>query len=162
MSQTVHGSTMYVCLGSDQGTSDNRYFYTMKQYFYFLGCVTYWCVLFHCSNKVKNEGNTRRFLFTFGLKWASMRRPTIKWQHRCQRQLQLMMLACVPSALKSLKLRDIYHVNIHFATSVYLLILSVSANLRSLVWDFIALYVGSIFRVTVFLANLMIGRGFCR
>lgn len=117
---------------------------------------------FIVETKSKDENNTLRFLLTFGLKWASMRRTTIKWRPRCQRLIQSMMLECVQYALKSLKLRGIYHVNIHFARSVYLPILSISANLRSLVWDFIAPYVGSIFRVTELLTNLGIGRGFSR
>lgn len=48
-----------------------------------------------------------------------------------------MTLECAQSAMKSLKHRDISRVNIHSATFVYLHILSVSANLRRHVWDFI-------------------------
>lgn len=73
-----------------------------------------------------------------------------------------MTLECAQSAMKSLKHRDISRVNIHSATFVYLHILSVSANLRRHVWDFIVRCAVLTFLALEILKNRKIGSVFIR
>lgn len=82
------------------------------------------------------------------------------WRLRKLRQVhvQSMMLQCVLFALKSLKHRGISHVNIRFATIVYILTLSVNPNLRNLVWDSIVQFVVCISQVLGILENQRNGR----